>query len=267
MKKISILIACLVLTSGVFGMSLAMPKIVEADETTFEIKENITDLYESHGSISVQGTASIESRPDLLVIILSIKALDENSADKASDKVSVILDQIINSLIGLGISKEDIGSTSYTINQKYEWTYYENGNRQERIFKGYEAVNKLRVEIRDFDKGGKIIDAAADADALVDNINFELSKEKRNNLKIQAMEIAAKDAKIKAETIISALGEELGHVSSVNLNDYYYQPYKYWDREVYSLDKANGESAAPPTVLLPTDLTVSCTINVVFDII
>lgn len=266
MKKISILIAFFVLTSGVFAMSLSMPKTVEANETTFETLENKTE-YESHGSISVQGTASIESRPDLLVIMINIKALDTISADKASDKVAIILNQLINSLQGLGISKDDIESTSYTINQKYEWAYYENGNRKERVFKGYEAINKLRVEIKDFDKGGKVIDVAADVGALVDNINFELTKEKRNNLKIEAMGIAAKDAKLKAETIISALDEELGHVTSLNLNNYYYQPYNYWDRSVKLLSDEDGESTAPPTVIFPTDLTVSCTVNVVFDII
>ncbi len=227
MKKIAILTACFVLTSTIFGMSLAViPNVVEADETNFEEEINVTvEPYEPHGSIDIQGIANIECRPNLLVINIRIKSLDPDSANKASDKVATILNKLIDSLEELGISKDDIESTSYTINQKYEWTYYENGNRKEKVFKGYLAVNNLRVEIKDFDKGGKVIDAAAESGALVDSINFELTKEKRNELKIKAMKIAAKDAKLKAGTIISALDEELGKVTSVDLNQHHYKPY------------------------------------------
>lgn len=259
--------AAFITLSCVFGMSLIQKtKASEPiEESSFE-NETIEEIYEPHGNIDIQGIATIEVGPDLLVIILKISALDKDSADSATDKVATKLNKVISSLEELGISKEDIGSTSYTINQKYEWTYYENGNRKERVFKGYEAVNTLRVEIKDFDKGGKVIDAASNAGALVNSINFELSKEKRNNLKIQAMEKASKDAKLKAETIVSTLDEELGHVTSIDLNNYNYKPHVYWDRVGFSA-KSEPASNTPPTVILPTDLTVSVNVNVVWDLI
>lgn len=259
--------AAIISLNCVLGMALVQKsgasKTIENPSSENETTE---EIYEPHGTINIQGIANIEVGPDLLVIILKISALDKDSADKATDKVATKLNQLINALENMGISKKDIGSNSYMINQKYEWTYYENGNRKERIFKGYEALNTLRVEIKDFDKGGKVIDAASDVGALVNSINFELSKEKRNELKIIAMEIAAKDAKLKAETIVSALDEELGHVTSVNLNNYNYRPYVYWDSMKLSAN-SEGIQNAPPTEILPTDLTVTANVNVVWDLI
>lgn len=78
---------------------------------------------------------------------------------------------------------------------------------------------------------------------------------------------AAKDAKRKAETIVTALGEQLGDVKSVDLNDYSYSPYKYWDRNLAMLDGASEKDIAPPTTIMPTDLTVSANVNVVFEIL
>lgn len=267
-KILSIAMAVILYVICIFGMSLVQKTgATETSEVSTYENETSEEDYEPYGSINIQGSATIESEPNLLVIMLRIKSLDENSAKKATEGVAIKLDQLIGSLEQIGISQDDIGSSSYTINQKYDWTYYENGHRKERVFKGYEAINIVRVEIKDFDKGGKVIDVASSAGALVDSINFELSKEKRNELKIKAMKTAAEDAKLKAETIISALDEELGRVTSVSLNNYNYQPYRYWDSLSYSSLGAEEKSAAPPTTILPTDLTVSVNVNVVWDII
>ena len=270
MKKIKwtpVIVTCIILISSWVGMSLAEePRIVEAEELP---EEEVEEIYEAHGSLSITGTAAVDCKPDQLVILLRIKALDHESVAKASDEVAKMLDKLLSSLKKLGISTDDIETTSYDINELYEWTFYENGNRKEQVFKGYQVINKLKVTTKDFDKSGKIIDVAADVGALVDNINFELSREKRNELKIQVMAQAAEDAKLKAEAVITALEEELGRVKSVNLNNYVYQPYKYWDRKTIAFKESyhNESDIIPPTTILPTDLSVSANVNVVFDII
>ncbi len=265
-KILSIAMASITLLSCIFGMSLVQKTGASetVEETNFE-NETTEENFESHGTISIEGVASIEVGPDLLVIILKVSALDPDSANKATEEVAKKLDQVINALERIGISKSDIGSNTYSIKQVYEWTYYPNGNRKEKVFKGYKAVNTLRVEVKDFDKGGKVIDVAADAGVLVNSIHFELTKEKRNELKIQAMEMAAKDAKLKAETISSALDEEIGRVKSVNMNKYNYQPYEYWNRKGYS--SIGVDNIVPPTTILPSDLTVSVTVNVIWELI
>jgi uncharacterized protein YggE len=266
-----ILVACVVIIGTLGSMSLILsPKIVGADDGLLVSEKPMINVnvpvYNSHGSMSITGTAVIECAPDQLTIILRIKAESPNSIKEATDQVATMLNNLIISLQKLGISKDDIESTSYSITPKYDPEYDENGHYVRDVFRYYEVVNTVKIKIKDFDKAGKVIDAAADAGALVDNINFELSDEKRNELKIQVMTKAAEDAKLKADAVITALGEELGHVTSVNLNDYYYQPYNYWDRSVcgFSLDESK---VVPPTSILPTDLTISANVNVVFDIV
>jgi len=263
-----ILVTCILVIIALGSTSLILsPKIVGADNgLILPVKPVIVPQYSSHGSMSITGTATIECAPDQLSIMLRIKAESSSSIKDAADQVATILKNLIDSMQQLGISKDDIESISYSITPKYDPTYDEHGYQVGQVFRCYEVVNTVKIKIKDFDKGGKVIDAAASAGALVDSINFELSSEKRNELKIQVMTEAAKDAKLKADAVVTALGEELGHVTSVNLNDYYYQPYKYWDRSMFAISLDENQ-VVPPTSILPTDLTVSANINVVFDII
>jgi uncharacterized protein YggE len=255
-------LACIIVVCILAGASLLVPSIIKADEPMLiAIKP-----YKSHGSLSVSGTASIECKPDLMTIILRIKAEDPNSVEKATDQVAAMIDKLLDSLQELGISKDDVETTSYTINQKYKNEYDKKGNYVRSVFDGYVVVNTIKITLKDFDKAGKVIDAIAEVGGLVDYINFELSSEKRNEMKINVMKKAAEDARLKAEAVITSLGEELGNVTSVNLNEYYYQPYNYWDR--YALGYGEDTSTKiVPTTILPSDLTVSSDVYVVFDMI
>jgi len=262
-KMKSKVLACIIVVCISAIMSLFVPSVVEADgPLLIAVKP-----YKSHGSLSVTGTASIECKPDQMTIILRIKAEDPTSVEKATDQVAIMIDELLGSLQKLGISKDDIETTSYKINQKFKNEYDEKGYFVRSVFDGYEVVNTIKITLKDFDKAGKVIDATAEASGLVDNINFELSSEKRNELKIQVMRQAAEDARLKAEAVIGALKEDLGNVTSVNLNEYYYQPYNYWDRVQLEYSGVSSDKIVPPTTILPSDLTVSANIYVVFDIV
>jgi uncharacterized protein YggE len=257
-KKIPMLVTCIIIITIMAGMSTALnTSAVKAEDTTHETTEETPE--EPHGEITITGTAFQECEPDLLVIILKIKTLDSESAEKARDEAARIIDNVLKTLKKLGIQDEYIETTSYKIQPKYEW------ENDVRVFKGYQVVVTIKVTLKDFNKAGQVIDNSVNAGAYVDSINFELSREKQNNIKIQLLAEAAKDAKIKAEAIVTALGDELGNVKRVNVNDYYYQPYRYWAKsDSYGI---NGESMAPPTQIMPSDLTLSANVNVVFEIL
>lgn len=263
MEKIKLkskMLACIIIACISSSALLLAPGIVNAGDPPLI-------AFVSHGSLSVTGIASIECKPDQMVIIIRIIAEDPYSVENATDQVAIMINNLLNFLQGLGISKDDVETTSYRIDPKYRNEYNESGYFIRSVLDGYQVTNTLKITLKDFDKAGKVIDVTADAGGLVDSINFQLSNEKRNELKIQVMTKAAEDARIKAEAVIGALNEGLGNVTSVNLNDYYYQPYTYWDRAEFANMGLKATEIVPPTTILPSDLTVSANVYVVFDIV
>jgi uncharacterized protein YggE len=235
------------------------PETANASVPTPETSEQGNETSEPHGTMSVTGTAEQECAPNLLCIYIKIVTLHPNSAVSARDEAARIIDRVLKSLKNLGISEDDIETTSYNIQPKYVW---ENNNN---VFKGYEVTVTMKVTLKNFDKAGPVIDASVDAGALIDRISFELSKDKQNEMKIQVLADAARDAKAKAEAVTDALGEELGNVKSVSIDNYGYNPYIYYQKSMD--DSIHSAQAAPPTTILPSDLTISASVNVVFDIL
>jgi len=261
MKIRTILVACILVISSLTVMSLAVfPITAEASKPITE-PGNETEKPEAHGTISIEGSAFLDCAPDRLVIILEIIGKDLESAQVARKEASTILDQTLSALRHLGFSDDDIETTSYNLEAKYEW---EDGKN---VFKGYFATVTVKVTLKEdeFEKAGSVIDNSVDAGAFVKSINFELSREKREELKLQLLADAAKDAKLKAETIVAALGDELGDVSSIRENNYNYEPYVYFKGRVNSDDGAG--CSAPPTTILPSDLTISAKVDIVFEVL
>jgi uncharacterized protein YggE len=259
-KMKSIVLACIIVTSSFLCVSVFVrPGTANLNPPLFQLPQPGNETKEPHGSISVTGSAEQQCKPELLCIYLKIVTLDPTSAVTARDEAARIIDKVLQALKALGLTESDIETESYNIAPKYVWE----GNTN--VFKGNEVTVSMKVTLKNFDKAGVVIDASVDAGALIDRISFELTKEKQNQMKLQVMADAARDAKNKAEAVINALGEELGYVTSVSIDNYGYNPYVYW----HSVTDSAGDmyKAAPPTSILPSDLTVSATVNVVFAIL
>jgi hypothetical protein len=244
---IYVIATCVIVFGMLANMSLARePSVPQAG-----------DIIEVLGEITMPGSAQMETKPDLCVISLSIQVLDKDSAVSAKNRVAQIIDRVIQALRQLGLDDDDIETMGYNIEQVYEW------ENDVRVFKGYRVTCTMKVTVKDFDKAGKVIDASVDAGAFVESINFELSKQKEESLKLQLLTEATKDAKKKAEIVMSALGQHLGRATSVRVESSY-QPYQYWK----TVSDSAGESVnAPPTTIMQKDLTVSATVTIVFEIL
>jgi uncharacterized protein YggE len=258
-KKIAILVACLILICSISVMSLAVkPSTAEATDISEEIEKP-----EAHGTVSVSGTASVECGPDQMSIFLKVVGKDLESIVNARDKAAAILDATLKAIEKLNVAEEDIETTSYSLEPVYEW------ENSKKVFRGYFATVTIKVSLKekDFSKAGKIIDAAADAKSFVDSIQFELSREKREEIKLELFAEAAKDAKLKAETIVNAIGDTLGNVKSINANNYGYSPFNYYKGNLdFKAENLTYAGSAPPTTILPSDLTITVNINAVFEI-
>lgn len=221
-------------------------------------------LFEREGSseknvrkITVSGDGLAYASPDQASVFLSVRT-ESLTADQARQQNADLMEKVRTALAGFGLADKDIETVSYSVNPKYEWN--EGKHRSELV--GYEAFQQLKVKTMDLDKIGAIIDATVGAGAnQVDNIQFELSDQKKKQVSDEVLAGAAKKAKEKAGILASSLNAKLGKALEISEANYFYQP-----RFVnYAMEK----SAAPvgaATEINPQEVQVSVNINVVFEL-
>ncbi len=162
-------------------------------------------------TISAYGEGRISTAPDTARITLSVKngASDAKKADSENAKRA---NSVISAVKSLGVKDSDIQTSRYTIYP----TYSREKNAEQRIT-GYFAENSITVKIRDIKKVGEIIDAALSAGAnQVSSISFY--KENTKSLEREAITLAVKDARERAETVARALNATIIGVKHASPN-------------------------------------------------
>jgi uncharacterized protein YggE len=210
-------------------------------------------------TLSADGSAEIKALPDEVSVYLRVTQKNA-SAEAARDRAAEITDELQTQLIKLGIAQKDIQLENYNV---YAWTEWINNRNMD---KGFVVEQGIVVKTADFGKVSGIVDAAINAGALVSYINSELSEQKVNDFKAQALEQAAKNARIKAESVASGLGKRIGGVVSVETTqEPFYTPYPYYraTAEVAgAADIAQVKEAAAN--LAPTESTISANVRVTY---
>ncbi len=208
-------------------------------------------------TVSATGIAETKIMPDEASVYLTVETL-KDTADQSKNENTAISDRVMSALKNLDIKDSDIETMNYNIYPEYDWS---SGKQK---LKGYKAVNSIKVKTTDFNLLGKIIDVGVNAGVnRIDNIQFELSTEREAMAKKEALEKASKDAKEKAEAIASGLNVKLGKLVSVSTQDYYYQPYRFFEGGMAMEAKA-AIGAAPQ--INPQELETRATVNVVFEL-
>jgi len=208
---------------GVLIVFLAVLAISTVFGIQNKIKEGkyIGQEIETKNTITVSGQGEVYTKPDLALTTFSVKTETKTIAQAMSENTKK-MNNIIDSMKGLGIEEKDLKTTTFNLYPRYEYrresSIYPSG---ERILVGYEATQSLQVKIRDLDKIGEIIEKATDAGAnQVGDLQFTVDKE--DEFKKQAREQAIKEAKEKAKEIASQLGIDL--VRIVNFDESGYAP-------------------------------------------
>ncbi|WP_194841591.1 SIMPL domain-containing protein [Sporosarcina obsidiansis] len=155
--------------------------------------------YGTHESrtITVWGEGAVKASPDTVHIVMSVnsRGMELNEIQQENAKR---MNNVINSLIALGIPKSSIQTIDYQIRPVYD---YVNG---EQIFKGYEVVNTIRITINDVSKTGELVDTAVTSGVnQIGSIQFTIQDQDEYYQK--ALTLALQDAETKMVTIGSSL--------------------------------------------------------------
>jgi uncharacterized protein len=119
------------------------------------------------------------------------------------------IENITKALEGLGITKENIQTTNYSLYPSYD--YLDGVTKQS----GYNANQQLLVKIENLEKNSNLVSeviqkASENGANQVNGVSFESSN--LSELKNEAVMMAIADAKSKAETTANAAGVKLNKV-------------------------------------------------------
>jgi len=154
-------------------------------------------------TINVSGQSKVTASPDFATISLGVVTEDKDA--KAAQKANAeSMDKVIESIKALGIDEADIRTVNYSISPVYSYIK-ETG---ESVITGYRVNNSVSVTVRDLNKTGSVIDAAADSGVNTSSsISFGISN--YEDYYNEALKNAVLAANRKANTIADALGVKL----------------------------------------------------------
>ena len=208
---------------------------------------------------TVTGQATIDVLPDLVTVYFTIQTEADTSEEATSDNAKIVEDLTIALLLE-GFERNEIQTQGFNVYPNYEWDGETNTQN------GYMATHSIKVELstEDSEKIGSIIDAGIGAGAGISSINFELSQEKQNEYKAQALELAAEDAKIKAQAIVDGLEKQLGKLVSISDNNFGYNPWIMYSGSGAVEEAAVARDAA--TAIQPSEQKIYATVTAIYRI-
>jgi uncharacterized protein YggE len=154
--------------------------------------------------ITVTGTGHVKAVPDEAEFSLGVTTKG-STARAALSENSAQMQRLIAALKAAGVAREDIKTQDVSVGQSYE------GSGQPS---GYSAHNTVSVRIRDLDRAGAVLDAAARAGA--NNVyGPSLSRSDREGLEAKALKDAVANARNRAKALAEAAGVSLGEVTAI----------------------------------------------------
>jgi hypothetical protein len=215
-------------------------------------------------TISVNGQSTIKVSPDLVTIYFNVET-NGSTAKEAKDANSIIVNALTSNIIALGFEEADIQTQSLNI---YENTVWEN---EKYVSRGFKASHQIKVEMstNSASKISDVIDAGVNAGALLQYINFELTNDKQNEYKAQALKEAGEDAKTKAEAIATGLGKRVGKLVSVSTSSYDYRPWNIYtaSADVSMMKEDVAEAKVAAGNIQPGSQEVTGYLSVVYKIV
>lgn len=206
-------------------------------------------------TITISGEGKVTSQPDLAKMDLGVQ-VDGATVKAAQEQNTKKMNAITTALIALGVKKEDLQTSQYSIQPKIDWS-----NGKQTIL-GYTVTQSLAVKVRNLDSVGDVLAKAGELGAnQVGGMNFTVDDP--TSLQDKARSKAFTDARKKADTLSKQLG--LSIVKVVTFSESSQNPIIYpMMAKSYGMDSV---AAAPPSPEIQSGtLDVTSDVSVTFEV-
>lgn len=188
--------------------------------------------------VSVSGEGQARATPDRALITVGVQSRAATAAAAAAEnarKQTAVLD----TLRRLGFTPEQITTANYSVFP--EMQYDQQGQRPRVI--GYVVSNTVRVDVRQLDRAGAVIDASLAKGANeIHGLNFYLSDP--GPARRAAIADAVAKARADAEALAAAAGGRLGQILELSASPS--GPIAFQTRMTMDARAAGAESAPTP---------------------
>jgi hypothetical protein len=250
-----LLATSLVLILAVVGLSGCSQGSTALGALPSELKLSLNNQQEG---IWVSGDGKVSAVPDIAILRLGIEAQEVSVAD-AQAQAAEAMNAVMAALTDNGLAEKDIQTQYFNIQRVTRW----DENKGQEVLLGYRVTNMITAKIRDMEKVGAIIDAAASAGGdltRIDSVSFSI--EDPSAYQTEARQKAMADAAAKAKQMAGLAGVTLGKPTYITENAYIPSP-------VYRQDFFEKAAGAPAmeTPISPGELEVSSTVQITYAIL
>ncbi len=199
--------------------------------------------------INVSGEGKVKVVPDQAALSISVETKGNNATEVKKENDTKI-DGILKAIKNYNIAKEDFQTQRVALNPNYDY---------EKKKYNYIAVQTISILLKDLSKYDALMESLVSTGInRIDNVEFKSSKILQ--LQSEARKLAVKDAKGKAEDLVSVLGQKVGKAFTISDNSQGYYP----PRPLMYEKMAVSSEAVPRETLAVGEMEVVVNVNVGF---
>lgn len=218
----------------------------------------ITSAFAEDRSILVQGQWSTSVPNDRGQVTFTVTMTDKDVA-KVERETHRTYAQLLRSMEALKLKDHKFESTEYSLNPEYTW------EKNKRVYIGHKASIGLSITTSEIKRVGEAIVAAKRAGVEeIGSLNTFLSTESKDKLYRQGLEMAMKDATLKADLLLKAADAKRGKIAQiVEASQSFSLP--PMPRPMMAMAKSfRGEESAPAPSIQGGESNVSVSISAKF---
>lgn len=215
------------------------------------------------GTIKIKGTGFVQEKPDLVEVRILLESLDMDYG-KAYAKASEKNEELLQVIQDLGFPQEELKTSYFDIDKKYEDQRDSFGNYKER-FEGYRVTQRLKLAFDwDSQKLAEVLQALSQTKANPD-LSIHFTVKDPSLIQEKLLESAAKNARRKAEVLAQASGVELGSLTRI---DYDWDEVNFYSNTSLSSGPMLSRifEGTPDFELEPEDLKLRDTVRFIWKI-
>lgn len=208
-------------------------------------------------TVTVTGLGEVSAAPDKAIVSMGAQAI-EPQLDASREKVTRAVQAFLRLTRELDIADKYVQTSQLSVRPEYEWNPDTN---QQRLI-GYFVERQLTVDLRDLDKLGLLMERAVSAGVNVVS-GPEFGSTREEELRRQAIERAAVNAKENAAALARSMGAGLGRLRRVTAGSQGLEPPVI----PYAMARMEAADTSAAETYQPGQIRVTAQVTAAFDLI